>query len=63
MMALDKKTGDVAWAVGDEKMTHASPTPATIHGVRQVVFFMQSGLVSTDAATGKDCGGPRSRSR
>ena len=54
MMAFDKKTGDVAWAMGDEKMTHASPTPATIHGVRQVIFFMQSGLVSVAADSGKE---------
>lgn len=54
MMALDKKTGDVVWAAGDELMTHASPVLATIHGVRQVVFFMQSGPVSVAADTGKE---------
>ena len=54
MMAFDKRTGDVAWATGTEQMTHASPTPATIGGVRQVVFFMQSGLVSLAADSGKE---------
>jgi outer membrane protein assembly factor BamB len=34
-------------------MTHATPIAATIHGVRQVIFFTQSGLVSADPATGK----------
>lgn len=54
MAAFNKTTGDVLWAVGNEKITHASPVPATIHGVRQVVFFMQSGLVSLDADSGKE---------
>lgn len=54
MAAFDKKTGAVLWAVGDEKITHASPVPATIHGVRQVIFFMQSGLVSLAVDSGKE---------
>jgi outer membrane protein assembly factor BamB len=53
MLALDKETGAVAWKSGNEQMTHATPVVATILGVRQVVFLMQSGLVSLEAATGK----------
>ena len=53
MMAVDKSTGNVLWAAGDETITHASPVPATIHGVRQAIFFMKSGLVSIDAKTGR----------
>jgi outer membrane protein assembly factor BamB len=53
-LAFDKATGKLAWKAGDEKITHASPTVATIHGVRQVIFFCQSGLVSVDAATGAE---------
>jgi len=53
-IAFDKKTGKVAWATGNEKVTHSSPTVATIHGVRQIVFFTQAGLVSLDTATGKE---------
>ncbi len=53
LMALDKKTGAGAWAVGDERQTHASPVPCTIHGVRQIIFFTESGLVSLTAATGQ----------
>ena len=34
-------------------MTHATPALATLHGTRQVIFFMQSGLVALEAATGK----------
>ncbi|HSI36923.1 MAG: PQQ-binding-like beta-propeller repeat protein [Phycisphaerae bacterium] len=53
-VAFDKKSGKVAWASGAEKVTHSSPTLATIHGVPQVVFFVHAGLVSVDAKTGKE---------
>lgn len=52
-LAFNKKDGKLVWKNGSDKPTHASPVPATIHGVRQVIFFTQSGLVSTEAATGK----------
>ena len=54
LLALDSKTGKTLWKVGDEKMTHATAVPATIHGKRQVVWFLQSGLVSTDPRTGAE---------
>jgi outer membrane protein assembly factor BamB len=54
LMALDAKTGAPLWKTGDEKITHASPVLATIHGVRQVVWFLQSGLVSVDPKTGAE---------
>ena len=54
LMAFNKKTGKGVWATGNEKLTHASPAIATIHGIRQVIFFVQSGLVSCDVATGKE---------
>ena len=54
LMAFDKKTGKIAWAHGDEKLTHATPAIATIQGVRQVIFFVQSGLVSCETITGKE---------
>ncbi len=53
LLAFNKTTGAVVWKTGDEKMTHATPVAATIQGVRQVIFFTQSGLVSVEAATGK----------
>lgn len=53
MLAFNKTTGALAWKAGDEKMTHATPVVATIHGVRQVIFLMQSGLVSLEAGSGK----------
>src|SRR6185436_20396140 len=41
-----RKGGSVAWKRGDDLPTHSTPVPATIHGVRQIIFFTQSGLVS-----------------
>lgn len=48
-LAFDKRDGRLLWKRGDDKPTHATPVPATIHGVRQIIFFTQSGLVSLDA--------------
>jgi outer membrane protein assembly factor BamB len=52
MLAFDKATGTLAWKTGDDQMTHATPVVVTMHGVRQVIFLMQSGLVALEAATG-----------
>lgn len=54
LLAFHKDTGALVWKTGDEKMTHATPVAATLHGVRQVIFLTQSGLVATDAADGKE---------
>jgi outer membrane protein assembly factor BamB len=53
MLAFDKATGALVWKTGDEQMTHATPVVATVQGVRQVIFLMQSGLVSLEAGSGK----------
>ena len=53
LIAFSKDTGALAWKSQDEKMTHSTPVATTIHGVRQVIFFCQSGLVSMDAKDGK----------
>jgi outer membrane protein assembly factor BamB len=53
LVAFNKRDGSVLWKGENDAMTHASPVPATIHGVRQVIFFTQPGLVSVDAKTGK----------
>lgn len=52
LMALKPSDGSVVWKKESDKMTHASPVPATILGVRQVIFFTQTGLVATDPKTG-----------
>jgi outer membrane protein assembly factor BamB len=53
LLAFDQATGRVVWKVGSETITHATPTVATIAGTRQVIFFVQSGLVAVDAKAGK----------
>ena len=53
MLGLNKNTGEVVWKTGDERITHSTPVVATIHDQRQVIFFMQSGLVSVDTTSGK----------
>jgi outer membrane protein assembly factor BamB len=53
-MGIDKKTGKVAWKDGTESITHATPVIGDILGQRQVIFFVQSGLVSVSPANGKE---------
>ncbi|HWH71227.1 MAG TPA: PQQ-binding-like beta-propeller repeat protein, partial [Candidatus Sulfotelmatobacter sp.] len=53
MLALKQASGEVAWKTGDEALTHATPVVTTLHGVRQVIYLMQSGLVALEAASGK----------
>jgi len=52
LMAFNKKTGKIVWKGEDDKMTHATPVIADIHGVHQCIFFTQTGLVSVDPAKG-----------
>ncbi|MFA7002638.1 MAG: PQQ-binding-like beta-propeller repeat protein [Verrucomicrobiia bacterium] len=54
LAAVNKKDGKVAWKGATETLTHASPIVATILGVKQVIFFVKSGLVSVEPATGKE---------
>ena len=54
LIAVDAKDGKVVWKAFDEKMTHATPVPATILGQRQVIFFVQSGLLAVEPKTGKE---------
>lgn len=53
-LAFDKSTGGLLWKSGDETITHATPCVATIHGVKQVIFFAQSGLVGVDSGSGQE---------
>lgn len=52
-LAFDKDSGSLKWKEGDDVITHATPTAATIHGERQIIFFMKSGLVSVSPKGGK----------
>ena len=53
-LAFDKNNGEMIWKSGDELMTHATPHLATINGTRQIIFFMQSGLVALDIQKGQE---------
>ena len=52
LLAFDQKTGANLWKTQSDGMEHATPTAATIQGVRQVVFFTKSGLVAVAPKTG-----------
>ncbi len=52
-LAFDKERGTLKWKEGDDTITHATPTVATLLGERQVIFFMKSGLVSLSPKNGK----------
>jgi outer membrane protein assembly factor BamB len=54
ILALDPKTGAVIWKAFDEMMTHATPVATTILGQRQIIFFLQSGLLSIEPKSGKE---------
>ena len=47
-LALNPATGAVVAKSGDDTITHATPVAATIHGQRQIIFFMKSGLTALD---------------
>ena len=53
LLAFNKKTGAVAWKGQSDGMTHATPTPVTIFGTRQVIFRTDQGLVSVVPTSGE----------
>lgn len=53
-LAFNRNDGQLIWSSGDETITHATPTLATLHGSKQLIFFVQSGLVGIEASTGKE---------
>ena len=50
--ALRKSDGQVVWRTGTDPSTHSTPVPATLHGVRQIIFYTESGLTSLAATNG-----------
>lgn len=52
LMAFNVTNGALVWRSQNEAMTHATPVLATIHGVRQLIFATQSGLVSVSPQNG-----------
>lgn len=53
LMAIRKQNGAVVWKGESDEMTHSTPAVGTIHGVRQVIFFTRSGLVSARTEDGE----------
>ncbi len=53
LLGLNKDTGKVVWKGENDKMTHATPVIADIHGIHQAIFFTQVGLVAVNPADGK----------
>jgi outer membrane protein assembly factor BamB len=51
--AFDKKSGKLAWKLGDDKAAYASPVAVTVGGQRQLIFFTAVGLLAA-AADGKE---------
>lgn len=54
LLAFHRKTGELLWKAFDEKITHATPVAATIHGIRQVIFYVKSGLLAVSPASGDE---------
>jgi len=54
ILAINPKDGSVVKKDFDEKITHATPVAATILGQRQIIFFLQSGLLSVEPGTLKE---------
>ena len=52
LFAFHKSDGSEAWKGQNDVMTQASPIAATIAGVRQILFFAKSGLVSVAPESG-----------
>jgi len=52
LLGVNKATGAVVWKAENDKATHSTPAVTEIGGVRQVVFFTQTGLVSVSPKTG-----------
>ena len=44
VVALDKRTGEVAWAAGNDRPAYSSPIEVTVDGLNQVVFWSAHGL-------------------
>jgi len=53
MLAFKQATGELAWQSGEGGITHATPAVATIQGLRQVIYLLQTGLASVEAASGR----------
>ncbi len=52
-IALDKKTGEVAWKTEGGMSGYSTPLPFEVNGQKGLAMFASDGLVAVDPATGK----------
>ena len=50
LVAFDRNTGNVLWAVTKDEASYSSPVAASIDGARHVFFFTRNGLTDIDPA-------------
>ncbi len=53
LVAFDKTSGDKIWEAGDDQIAFASPTLATVSGVRQILSVNEKTVSGHDPETGK----------
>jgi outer membrane protein assembly factor BamB len=53
-IAFRASDGEVLWKSGSDRVSHATPILATIHGREQALFLVDRGLVSIDPADGRE---------
>ncbi len=54
LVAFDKKTGAVAYKVGDYLASYSTPRPVVVDGQEVVIAFVREGLAAIDPETGKE---------
>ena len=52
IVAFNKNSGDVIWSSHKDKLGYSSPIAITVQGVRQIIFFTGTKLVSVSPADG-----------
>jgi len=52
LMAFNTTNGALVWRSQNEGMTHSTPVLTTLHGMRQLIWATQNGLVSLNPQTG-----------
>lgn len=53
LVAWDRVSGERRWSTGDRETGYASPTLATLHGVRQILAVLEDQLIGVQPETGK----------
>lgn len=53
-LAFRATDGEVLWKTGSDRVSHATPVLATIHGQEQALFLVDRGLVALDPANGRE---------